>query len=329
MHELFTRVKIPDYPFSIGYKDRVLLMGSCFSTHIYQKLDQAQFRVLSNPFGISYNPISIANGLQQIMANRPVLDSDLVYHHERYHDFDFHGDFSDSTKEMAQKKMNDAILAAAKFLKKTTVLVLTLGTANAFQLKSNQSIVNNCHKFPGHLFEKRMLSVSEITNALSASFEQLRQLNPEIKIIFTVSPIRHIRDGLTTNQISKSTLILAVSQLVQTHQNTYYFPSYELMMDELRGYRFYEEDMIHPSNWSINYIWKKFKTTFFDAATLQLGETIKKIYTASQHRAFSPESEAHQKFITEQINKINTLAVNYPFLEKNRMLRWFSEYNNK
>ena len=323
MHELYTQVKIPNFPFSIGYRDRVLLMGSCFSTHIYQKLAQRQFNVLCNPFGISYNPVSIANGLKQIMSGEHSIDRNLVYHDERYHDFDFHGDFSNASKEMAQKQMNDSILAAAKFLKESTVLILTLGTANAFRLKSNQKIVNNCHKFPGDLFEKKMLTIPEITSALSESFEQLKRYNPKLRIILTVSPIRHIRDGLVTNQQSKSSLIVATHQLIHAHKNIDYFPAYEIMVDELRDYRFYKEDKIHPSDWAINYIWTKFKTAFFEEDTMNLEKTIEKIYTASQHRPILPDSKAHKKFITKQMNQINRIVEKYPFLKRDRMEEWF------
>ena len=323
MPNLYTPVQIPEFPFSIGYQDQIMLIGSCFSEHIYQRLDQFQFRVLSNPFGISYNPISIANGLRQIRSGKFVPEGDLFYHNECYHAFDFHGQFSDPDKRLALEQMNASLSDAASFLPNTSLLIITLGTANVFRLKSDHRILNNCHKIPGAQFEKEMLSVDEIVGAMNEVFTDLLTLNPGLQVLLTVSPIRHIRDGLMTNQQSKSTLLLATRQLTKDHSSVHYFPSYEIMMDELRDYRFYKEDMIHPSDWSVNFIWEKFKTAFFNDETQKITNALEKIMLAAKHRPKFPQSKGHQLFVQAQIDKIKQLTKKYPVLDQKKMFDWF------
>ncbi len=310
MKKLFTKVGRVEYPFKIGYEKGIMFWGSCFSEHIYERLKRFQFDVLSNPFGISYNPVSIAEGMNCLLSKKFINEENLIINEERYYAYDFHGSFSGNTPERALSVMNESIRKGAAFLRKTKILILTLGTANAFYLKDSNQIVNNCHKMPGSHFDKKMLSVAEVYQALSGVFERL----PEMQILLTVSPVRHIRDGLVTNQRSKSTLLLAARQLADDHENVYYFPSYEIMVDELRDYRFYKDDLIHPSDWAVDYIWERFKTAFFDEETLSLQSRIEKLWIAGQHRPLYPDSDAHRAFVARRLELIKELEDEYPFL---------------
>lgn len=311
------RTKVPSalYPFKINHQHPSLCLGSCFAEHMGNRLSEYQFPTLINPFGILYNPASIAQQLDRALEQQSYKAEELFEAQGLWHHFLFHSRFSGRDKSQVLATMNEQLRLTNSFLAKTNQLIITLGTARVFIDKDKQEVVANCHKLPANHFERRLLSVEECTNVLATTFEKLRASNPTINIILTVSPIRHIRDGLQENQQSKSTLLLACAALKKQYDYIHYFPAWEIMMDDLRDYRFYESDMIHPNETAIDYIWDYFKNGFFAVETFSLMAKLDKIIQASQHRPFQVESEAHQAFLRKQLGEIEKMEEEFPFLK--------------
>tara|TARA_R110002049_G_scaffold200299_5_gene370977 strand:+ start:3426 stop:4433 length:1008 start_codon:yes stop_codon:yes gene_type:complete len=299
----------------IGHRDQILLIGSCFSEHIANRLNEHKFQVAKNPYGILYHPLAIAKNLEEIIAHKNYDAIDLVFHKKLWQSWNHHSDFSDLNQQDIIEKINSTITSAHKQLKTAKHLIITFGSAWAYRLKSTGELVANCHKFPNKEFEKELLSVEKITNRFIDLIEQLLVFNPKLNIHFTISPVRHLRDGFRENQWSKSTLQLAVQQLQKKYNQLHYFPSYELVMDDLRDYRFYNEDMVHPSNVAINYVWGLFSEVYFTPATLAINKQISKLISSSHHRPFQPASEAHQEFIRTTLESIQNLKKQYSFLD--------------
>ncbi len=300
--------------FDINYQSSTLCIGSCFTQNIGELLIENKFPTLLNPFGILYNPISIKNSLAILLSKKEYKADDLFFHQDLWRSFDHHGAFASPHKQQALILINEQLVIARAFLKKTKRLILTFGSANVFIKKSTGKVVANCHKLPNSNFEKRRLSVTEITEALLPVLKQLSAQNPELVIIFTVSPVRHIRDGLLENQRSKATLLLAIENLSKELAFTHYFPAYELVLDDLRDYRFFGKDMIHPNELAINYIWHHFQQMYFSTETTTIFKQVKKIVQASQHRPLHLETATHQQFVRKQLEKIMTFSKQYPFI---------------
>ncbi len=311
------RTILPDAPqdLSITHQSGVCLMGSCFAEHIGEQLEGAKFNLLQNPFGILYNPISIAESLERIVANKSYVISDLVEQSGRWVSFAHHGRFADLDATLALKKINESLEVAHRFLKEAKVLFISLGTAKVYRLKESNRIVANCHKFPASNFEHLLLEKSDIVTVFAKAINQLKSFNPQLNIIFTVSPVRHLRDGFVENQWSKSTLLLAVKTLQSKFSSVGYFPSYELMLDDLRDYRFYESDLLHPNRLAVEYIFSYFDKLYFDDATRKVIQDVQKIRKAVEHRPFNPLSEAYQTHLKRTIQKINEAEQQYPFLD--------------
>lgn len=295
---------------NITHQDVILLIGSCFTENIGEKLLNSKFNVNINPFGIIYNPISIANSLTRIVNNQLYSEQELTEYHKKWFSFDHHGSFSSFNKAECLAKINNETTCAHQHLQETKTIVFTLGTAWVYENIENKKLVANCHKIPAKNFTKRLLSVNEIVQSFSALASTLKN----IQFIFTVSPVRHISDGLHENNISKSVLHLAIHQLTSQHKNCSYFAAYEMVIDELRDYRFFKEDMIHPTNQAINYVWDKFVSTYFNEQTTQLNQRIEKLQQAALHRPFDYESESHQQFIKQQVLQMQQLEKEFPFL---------------
>jgi hypothetical protein len=294
-------VNIPKYPFQISHQSAVLNVGSCFSENIGAKLSNAGFNALVNPFGILFNPISIAKCLDRISEKIVYAESDFVEVNGLIYSFDHHGKIYDDSKEKLCEKINQSINDAHHFLKIADVLIITLGSAWVYTYSVTQQVVANCHKIPNNQFTKRMLGVDETVNALSTSIEKIKQLNSNIHILFTVSPVRHWKDGAHENSLSKSTLHLAVKHLCEKF-NAHYFPSYELVIDELRDYRFYNEDMLHPNDVAVKYVWQKFKDVFFSENTKLLSDRVEQFRLMQQHTILKPNSKEEQLFL-EKLQK--------------------------
>lgn len=277
----------------IDYTSRVFLAGSCFATHIADKLQYGKLQTEVNPFGILYNPQALATTFSEVdqVDNWPV-----EFHNERYHCLFAHSTLSASTEAELRDNLINASNVLRQSLSAATHFILTPGTAWVYRDLQSNRIAGNCHKLPQHRFRKELLSPSECTRAIQELIAVIRQHNPKAEIVFTISPIRHLRDGFVENQRSKAHLIAAVHQVVQ-EQNTSYFPAYEIMMDDLRDYRFYSEDMIHPNEVAINYIWEKFRATWLDADASALYDEVAALRRAEAHRPFNPDSEQHRKFL--------------------------------
>ncbi|MBN2669031.1 MAG: GSCFA domain-containing protein [Bacteroidales bacterium] len=307
-----TEIKSKPSAFQIDYQSKILMIGSCFSDNIGNKLKSSNFDVLSNPFGVLYNPISVATALRNILNNKQYNKSDLFVDQGLHHSFDHHSMFSDLDETVTLYRIKEASSTASNHLKETQFLFLTFGTAFVYELKETRQIVSNCHKLPAKLFDHYLLKPEAIVEIYSSLINNLNQFLPNLQIILTVSPVRHWKDGAHENQISKSILHYSIHQLEQIFENVSYFPSYELLMDDLRDYRFYEQDLIHPNNLAVDYIYEHFQSTYFNASTLKLEQDILKIKKALQHRPFNPESESHLKFLKQVDLQIQTLKNRFP-----------------
>ncbi len=325
MSNFQTTVPIPDYPFRIGYQSHILSLGSCFAEHIGQRLSSHYFYSLLNPYGILYNPLSIARGLERLLQDAPFRQGELFQHQGLWHSFAHHGAFSHPDPEQALGRMNETYRRTQGFLLTADRLALTLGTAFVFIYRPSGEAVANCHKLPGSAFERRRLSPREVIAALEPILYELKNRQPGLEAILTVSPVRHIRDGLVENQRSKAALLLACGELCRQLPFAHYFPSYEIVMDELRDYRFYAADMIHPSEVAIDHIWQRFGQAFFDESTRRLMQRIGKAVAASRHRPFHLRSEPHQQFVRQQLEIIAQLEREFPFLNMSRERRIFQD----
>ena len=293
-----TEIIIPPSDFKISHQDKMMMIGSCFVESISDKLKNSAFRVDVNPFGIMYNPISVLMTLQDILKRKEYTSEDLFFHQEQYHSFSHHSRFSGTNKEVVIANINDRIKTANDFISNADYLFVTFGTSSVYYQTENKQVVANCHKLPAMSFVRKRIPEEEIVEQWHDFIIQLREINPKIKLIFTISPIRHWKDGAHENQISKSVLFLAVDKLMQESE-VYYFPSYELIMDDLRDYRFYAEDMLHPNSLAIDYIWEKFGDAYFSSETKQLIKEWENIRQALNHRPFNPDSQEYKRFIED------------------------------
>ncbi|MFK7951344.1 MAG: GSCFA domain-containing protein [Ekhidna sp.] len=297
---------IPQSEKKITLKDQIYLIGSCFSDEIGSLLKENKFSSLNNPFGTLYNPHSICKLIRNESSGNEIIDSQGVFYH-----WDSHGQVSGLDESEVISSFENALKQSDKALKEVNWLVITLGTGLVYRLKATNEIVANCHKIPSNQFSKELLTTNSIVDDFKKTIDYLKGINPELNILFTVSPVRHVKDGLVENNLSKSRLISAVHELVNNHSHLHYFPSYEIMMDELRDYRFYKKDMIHPSEEAVEYVWKKFSDTYFDQEALSFLSEWQKIKSALHHKPFQPHSDKHQQFLKNtllQLEKLNDLV---------------------
>lgn len=324
----------------ISYKDRVMLCGSCFTENIGSKLDYHKFKTLQNPNGILFNPISIAKSVTSYIENKQYSEDELFYFNDIWQSWEHHSRFSHVDKNVSLKMINDSQKEAHHFLKEADWLMLTLGSAFVYELTSPLSplssrrgaggeVVANCHKVPTDKFNKRLLSLEEVSSVLDNLIHRLFLFNPKLKIIFTISPVRHLRDGFVENNRSKATLIQAVHHLVEKFDKLFYFPAYELVIDDLRDYRFYAEDMVHPNYTATNYVWDKFINAMMDSATIELIEKVSEIQRARSHKPFNPASEQHKKFLQSFLQKTEALQLQYRHLNLAEEVNYFKAEVNQ
>lgn len=295
-----TIVDVPEFVWKTGYKKRNLFMGSCFTENVGNLMAALKYPSDINPFGILYNPQSVANGLEILLENKHFVEEDLIQHNDLWHSFYHHGKFSSTNKNDCLQKINKRIKTSADFLGKTDFLFITFGTAWIYRHKKSGEVVANCHKIPANEFIRERLSVTEIVEKYTDLLNRIWQVNPKIKIVFTVSPIRHWKDGAIENQRSKATLLLAINKLV-ANENCAYFPSYEIVMDELRDYRFYAEDMLHLSDVAVKHIWGIFQKSIIDTESHAIAKQVQKICKAVSHRALSKNSGEYLKFLKKML----------------------------
>lgn len=307
----------------IDHTTVTMLFGSCFSTHIGSKLHQHKFQVDINPFGILYNPFSISVAIQRLLQQRHFTEDDLVYHEGMYHSFMHHGQFSSPSKHESLDEINNRFSNAITNLQNADFLLITFGTAYVFWRMESGEVAANCHKIPDSHFHRARLSVNNIVEEWHELIQHLIESRPSLKILFTVSPVRHWKDGARDNQVSKSTLHLAIEELKQRfEEHVLYFPAYELMMDELRDYRFYAEDMLHPTSFAVDYIWERFSNTYFTKTTRDINQSWSKIRKSLEHRPIHPGDQAHQQFLQDTKKKLQVFASNHPHIPCNTELEW-------
>lgn len=307
MDRFRTVVDIPKSENQINYQTKILMLGSCFVENIGNIMTQNKFNTTVNPFGVIYNPISVANSLKILIENKIFDENDLNFANGLYFSYYHHGSFSNANADECLENMNAKMQSASLDLAGADILFITFGTSWVFELIDSGKVVSNCHKQSAGIFNRYRLEVDEIVKLYKELILSLSLFNPHLKIVFTLSPIRHWKDGAHANQLSKSTLLLAIDHMVQLFDQVSYFPSYEIVMDELRDYRFYHEDMIHMNTASVNYIWSRFEDTFMHKETLDQMKKIKKLILAAKHRPFNPNSESHQKFVSTTLNNMEDL----------------------
>ncbi len=309
--EFRTIVKVKDPGFRISYSDQLLTIGSCFSEHIGHKFAECKFSITVNPFGQQYNPASISNAIHRLITSQPYTETDLIYHNEQYHSFDHHSSFSAATPEETLWRINQLLDAASKTLKNTSVLFLTPGTSHIFRLKENGRIVSNCHKLPGTRFDSSILKPELIIAQWKAALEALWRINPALKVVFSVSPVRYFAFGHYENSVSKGHLFTAIYALQEMYPGLCYFPAYEMVMDDLRDYRFYNADMLHPNSVAINYVWQAIRTHLIDKKLIPILDEVGRIKTAALHRPRNAQSDAHKQFVEMNMARMEQLEAAY------------------
>ncbi len=314
MSEFRTKIKSNQSIYDLKYDESCVFIGSCFSVNIGNWLKELKFEVDINPFGIVYNPISISKSLDDIINEYEFKETDIYYFNEKWTSFSHHSSFSSQDKTECLNKINTTISYFNSKLKQSKYLFITLGTAWCYKYKKTDKIVANCHKLPSSEYEKRLLSAEEIYDEYVEIIEKLLKFNKDIKIVFSVSPIRHIKEGIENNSLSKAVLIYSINKLKQKFENVQYFPAYEIMIDDLRDYRFYEEDMIHPNITAIKYIRKVFSNMFFNKQTLELTEDISKVIIAKNHRIFNESANKTNEFAENMLNKISAIKSKNDFI---------------
>lgn len=296
--------------------DKLLMFGSCFAVHIGTRLLAAKFRCDVNPYGILYNPSSVAAALDELLEGRLYTEADLYAHGGLWHSPMHHGDFSAAEPEEALRRINGRLRAARAQMEHPDGLLLTWGTAWVYRSCRTGRVVANCHKLPEREFTRSLLSVEEIVEAYARLIPRLLERNAGMKLLLTVSPVRHLRDGLPANQLSKATLLLAVHRLQELFPETVgYFPAYEIVQDELRDYRFYAADMVHPSDVAVEYVWERFAHSCLTPEAVEIMAACEKIRKALAHKPFHPGSEEHKRFLDRTASAIRELTARYPFLD--------------
>lgn len=294
----------------IDYNSKVFLLGSCFAENIGEKFEYFKFQHYVNPFGILFHPIAIHNLVSNALHGKKYTEDDVFINNEQFHSFDAHSKLSQHTKSLLLHQLNAASQKTSHYLKQSTHVVITLGTAWVYRYLKTNKIVANCHKIPQQQFQKQILSVDVIVAALQSIIEQVKKVNPKVNFIFTVSPVRHIKDGFIENTQSKSHLLAALHKVLD--DQSHYFPSYEIMMDELRDYRFYNQDLLHPSPLAVDYIWDRFKTVWMADSAIAIMSEVDIIQKGLQHKPFNPNSTAHLKFVQQLVERQITLTNQFP-----------------
>lgn len=325
----------------INYRDKILLIGSCFTEHIGNALYDAKFSILQNPNGILFDPVSVCRSLISYTNNKQYNEAELFQLNEVWNSWQHHSRYSHIDKKQALQWINESQKNAHEFLKGADWIIITLGSSFSYRLTGSatspgstvpgegwEGAVANCHRAPAQWFHKHLLSIQEIIEALDLCMHRLLQFNPGLKIIFTVSPVRHLRDGVVENNRSKARLIEAVHHMVNKFDKLYYFPAYELVIDVLRDYRFYDIDLAHPNYMATDFVLQKFVNACLDDEAKLLVEELKKISLARKHKAFQPSTEAHRQFLKASAAKAEALQVKYPFLDLTEELEYFNSAQN-
>lgn len=311
-------------PVPIRHEQKLLLMGSCFTEHMGQRLEAMKFDCHLNPFGITFSPESLLRHLRRILKNEAFTEADLMQGADHWFAPDAHSSLSDTTSEGLLSRLNAQLHNWHHHLHTASWLILTFGSAYAYWHRERQHVVANCHKLPANHFTKRLADPEVLATSYSELIDELRAFNPKLRLILTVSPVKHLRDGVVENNLSKAILCLTAHKLVQSAGHCTYFPAYELVNDDLRDYRFYETDMAHPNHQAIDYVWEKFSKTYFDQSTQALLQQLSALRAALLHRPLHPNTRAYAEFKAHQLNTCRALASRYPFLDFQTEIAHFS-----
>lgn len=315
-------IAIAKSPAPIGYPAKILLIGSCFTSHIAARLSAHKFEVLENPNGILFNPISVVESLMNYAAGKR-YNEELFQLNELWCSWDFHSDFSHINKQQALVGMNDAMEKATAFLQNASHLIITLGSSFYYKLLEQGRAVANNHRAPENWFSKEMLPISQTVMEMKGAIGRVRQVNASLKVIFTISPVRHVREGVIQNNRSKARLVEAVQQLCEELENVSYFPAYELLIDVLRDYRYYDADMVHPNYAATSIVWEEFVKSHMEASAWPLMKELNELDIARRHRPRFSETEAHKRFERNYVEKAKALQQLYPFLDLSEEIKWF------
>lgn len=330
--DFMININIKNLPKPISYQDKILLIGSCFTEHIGNTLDELKFQVLQNPHGILFDPASVCKSLISYTQNKKYSKADLFYLNGVWNSWEHHSRFSHPDAEVSLQLMNDATQKAHAFLKEADWIIITLGSSFSYRLteiaegKKGEGVAN-CHRAPAQWFAKHLLAIDETITLLDNCYHQLKRFNPRLNFLFTVSPVRHIRDGVVENNRSKARLLESVHHMVNKFEGLHYFPAYELVIDVLRDYRFYDIDLVHPNYPATSFVLEKFAENCVDASSRQLMQEVKKVIIARKHKPFHPTTDAHQQFLASHFQKVNQLMEKYPFLNLNEEAAYFSGKN--
>lgn len=307
-----TKIPISKSAHPIDYHSKIVSLGSCFAVNMAEKLDFFKFENTCNPFGIIFNPVSIEKLVYRITQQLFYTENDIFFHNESWHCYEAHSELSHSNKAEFLNSLNGIIEKANGQISDASHVIITLGTSWVYRNIETNEIVANCHKVPQKQFKKELLSVEIIEQSIQNSIALIHKVNPNANFIFTVSPVRHIKDGFVENQVSKAHLIAALQTAISHLPSTTYFPSYEIMMDELRDYRFYAEDMLHPSRVAIDYIWERFKETSISETEFSIMDEVETIQKGLAHRPFNSNSESHQQFLSKLQDRITVVQKQFP-----------------
>ena len=311
-----TEIPILKSDFPIDYHSKILLLGSCFSENIGKKFQYYKFQATINPFGIIFNAVSLEKLIRRAVENRMFTENDIFFHNDLWHCFEVHSELSNPDKDAFLESLNDLIRLTNQQLNDSTHIIITLGTSWVYRNIESNEIVANCHKVPQKQFTKELLSINQTEESLQSIISLIHSVNPNCNFIFTVSPVRHIKDGFVENTLSKAHLVAAIHKTITNNPSLItYFPAYEIMMDELRDYRFYAEDMLHPNQTAIDYIWIQFFENYISESEFGLMNEICSIQKGLKHRPFNPNTESHQKFLNQLDLKIQTIQNQYPFIK--------------
>lgn len=308
-----TQIPIPKNPNPIDYNSKIISLGSCFAENMGEKFDFFKFQNTTNPFGIIFNPVSIEKLIKRVVNNQFFTEKDILFHNERWHCFEVHSDLTNSNSEKLLIELNSILTSTHQQIINASHIIITYGTSWVYRNIESNEIVANCHKVPQKQFVKEILSVENIENSIQSTVKLIKKINSNCHFIFTISPVRHIKDGFVENQRSKAHLVAAIHNSQFTIHN--YFPSYEIIMDELRDYRFYGQDMLHPNQIAIDYIWEKFKETAISEKAFATMNDVENIQKSLLHKPFNPDSIIHQQFISKLQEQIKSLQKQFPKME--------------
>ena len=322
---LQTKITVAAPDFLIDYNSRLMMLGSCFAENMGSKFSYYKFDVDVNPCGIIYNPLSVANVLRLIVEGKQFEKSDLRQVGGKWVSLYHHGAFSSTDPDECLRRINDRLTKATGELRTLDLLVITWGTAWVYRYTRENIVVSNCHKIPSQEFERSRLSVEDIVKEYLVLIGRLREINPGLRILFTVSPIRHWKDGAHGYQLSKATLLLAIDRLREELQHVYYFPAYEIVLDELRDYRFYADDMLHMSGFTVDYIWERFLYSFISPEVLGLMNQIGRVNKGVAHRPFDPQSEEYHRLVKKMLAEIAMISRSYPMIDFSEEKRKLNE----